>query len=134
MIEPALIQIRFSDIDLMGHVNNAVYLSYLEYTRVHYFNQMLDENWNWETNGIILAHTEISYRRPIVLNDKPEIQMKIGRVGDKSFTFHYSIFVDGKIMSNASSTLVCYNTLLKSSITIPLLMRESFMQLEKFQT
>ena len=46
MIEPAKIQIRYSDIDLMGHVNNAVYLNYFEYTRVYYLDQLLGKNWD----------------------------------------------------------------------------------------
>ena len=133
MIEPAAIQIRFSDIDVMGHVNNAVYLSYLEYTRVHYFKQILSESWDWTTNGIILAHTEVSYLSPILLNDQPMIHMKIGKTGNKSFTLHYTILVEGKIMSKASSTLVCYNTHLRKSIPIPLLMKESFLHLKTFQ-
>ena len=43
MIEPVQIQIRFADIDAMGHVNNAVYLSYFEFTRVHYFSELLGD-------------------------------------------------------------------------------------------
>ena len=38
-IKPAEIQVRFADIDVLGHVNNAIYLSYFEMTSVHYFNE-----------------------------------------------------------------------------------------------
>ena len=48
MIKPAKISVRFADCDMMGHVNNAVYLSYFEEARMHYFAQMVDENWNWK--------------------------------------------------------------------------------------
>ena len=64
MIEPVHLQIRFADIDSMGHVNNAVYLSYFEYTRLHYFKALLPANWDWVSNGIILAQTEVSFLNP----------------------------------------------------------------------
>ena len=48
MIEPLSIQVRFSDIDAMGHVNNAVYLSYFELARVYYFEKIMNESWDWK--------------------------------------------------------------------------------------
>jgi acyl-CoA thioester hydrolase len=44
MIEPAKIQVRLTDIDILGHVNNAIYLSYFEMTRIHYFNELVGYN------------------------------------------------------------------------------------------
>ena len=133
MIEPVQIQIRFADIDSMGHVNNAVYLSYFEFTRVYYFNKLLGKNWDWETKGIILAHTELSFIKPIELNDRAFIEMTIGNIGNKSFTFHYTVCVDGQITTKGSSTLVAFNTKLQQSISIPAEMRTSFDALNKFQ-
>ena len=134
MIEPVQIQIRFADIDSMGHVNNAVYLSYFEFTRVYYFNKLLGKNWDWETKGIILAHTELSFIKPIELNDRALIEMTIGNIGNKSFTFHYTVSVDGQITTKGSSTLVAFNTKLQKSISIPAEMRTSFDALNKFQS
>mgnify|MGYP001163876745 FL=1 len=133
MIEPVQIQIRFADIDAMGHVNNAVYLSYFELTRVHYFNKLLGENWDWETKGIILAHTELSFIKPIELNNEAFIEMEIGNIGTKSFTFHYTIKVDGQITTKGSSTLVAFNTQLQKSIPIPAEMKASFGSLNAFE-
>ena len=133
MIEPVQIQIRFADIDSMGHVNNAVYLSYFEFTRVYYFKALLGENWDWETKGIILAHTELSFIKPIELNDKAFIEITIGNIGNKSFIFHYAIRVDGQLTTKGSSTLVAFNTKLQKSIAIPSEMRASFDALKVFQ-
>lgn len=133
MIEPVQIQIRFADIDSMGHVNNAVYLSYFEFTRVYYFNEILGKNWDWESKGIILAHTELSFIKPIELNDEAFIEMEIGNIGTKSFTFHYTIRVDGEPTTKGSSTLVAFNTKLQESIAIPTEMKASFKALKVFQ-
>ena len=133
MIKPVQIQIRFADIDSMGHVNNAVYLSYFEFTRVYYFNEILGKNWDWESKGIILAHTELSFIKPIELNDEAFIEMEIGNIGTKSFTFHYIIRVDGEPTTKGSSTLVAFNTKLQESIAIPSVMKASFKDLKVFQ-
>ena len=133
MIKPVQIQIRFADIDSMGHVNNAVYLSYFEFTRVYYFNEILGKNWDWESKGIILAHTELSFIKPIELNDEAFIEMEIGNIGTKSFTFHYTIRVDGEPTTKGSSTLVAFNNKLQESIAIPSEMKASFKDLKVFQ-
>ena len=129
MVEPVKLQIRFSDIDSMGHVNNAVYLSYFEYTRVYYFKALLSKAWDWESNGIILAHTEVSFLSPLLLNDKANVEMRIGQIGTKSFTLHYIIRVKNKILTKGASTLVCYNSKKQESIVIPLQMKEALAKL-----
>ena len=39
---------RFNDCDLMGHVNNAIYLTYIEEARIFFFNQILERDWDWK--------------------------------------------------------------------------------------
>ena len=131
MIKPVEIQIRFSDIDVMGHVNNATYLSYFEYTRMYYFEKLLDLNWNWEQYGILLVKNEVEYLRPILLNDKPIVEMYIGHIGNKSFTFHYEVRIKDEVYTKALSTIVCYNSVKKQTIVIPEKMKDSFTKLKK---
>lgn len=131
MIKPAEIQIRYSDIDVMGHVNNAVYLSYFEYTRIHYFEKLLGPKWDWKRNGIILVRNEVEYIQPIVLQDKPMIEMYIGNMGNKSFTLHYEIIVNQTVCTKALSKLVCFDGQKNKSIAIPEKMKESFTLLKK---
>ena len=132
MIEPVKIQIRFSDIDVIGHVNNATYLSYFEYTRMYYFEKLLGLKWNWDEQGILLVRNEVEYLKPILLNDKPIVEMYIGNIGNKSFTFHYEIRVNNQIYTKALSKLVCYNSRESKSILIPEKMIKSFSKLNKY--
>ncbi len=132
MIKPPEIQIRFADIDVLGHVNNAVYLSYFEYTRVYYFEKMLGRKWNWKESGVLLIKNEVEYVKPVLLTDRPQIEMFIGKIGNKSFTFHYEIRVNGVLYTKALSTLVCYNQKENKTIPIPDTMKDSFEQLKKF--
>ena len=107
MIEPVKIQIRFSDIDVMGHVNNATYLSYFEYTRMYYFEKLLGLEWNWNEHGILLVRNEVEYLKPIFLNDQPIIEMFIGQIGNKSFTFHYEVSVRAVSYTHLTLPTIC---------------------------
>ena len=117
------INIRFADIDSMGHVNNATYLSYFEEARIDYFEKSFEGEWDWQKDGIILVKNEIEYMVPIFLNDKVEILTKIINVGTKSFTFSYEVFKssqNGEILcSRGSSILVSYDNVKMVSKPIP---------------
>ena len=132
MINPPEIQIRFADIDVMGHVNNAVYLSYFEYTRVYYYEKLVVKKWDWKNNGTILIKNEVEYLKPILLSDKPKIEMFIGKIGNKSFTFHYEIRVNGTLYTKALSIMVSYNQFDKKTIQIPDEMKSSFSLLKPY--
>lgn len=109
MIKPAKIQVRFADCDLMGHVNNAVYLSYFEMARMHYFEQIIDSNWNWKKQGIVLLKNTVEYKGPVFLHDEPEIFVTVSYIGNKSFTMNYILKVNNDIKTLGESVLVCFD-------------------------
>jgi acyl-CoA thioester hydrolase len=119
LITPAKIQVRFSDIDVMGHVNNAIYLSYFEMARVHYFKEILGMNWDWETDGILLVRNEIDYISPIYLHDEPFIYISIDHIGTKSFTLTYEIKVSERIVTKGKSVMVSFNNVKNCTQAIP---------------
>lgn len=87
------IQIRFSDVDMMGHVNNATYLHYVESARMDYFINVLKEN-DWKKYGLIVGRTEIDYLMPIHLGDKLEIYTACESIGNKSIRFIYELVIE----------------------------------------
>ena len=125
MIEPAKIQVRFSDLDVMGHVNNSVYLSYFEMARVHYFAKILGLKWDWNRYGIILVRNEIDYIYPIILHQKPLIYINLESIGNKSFTLSYEIKVDDNIVTKGKSVMVSFDSVQSKSIPIPEVMRNA---------
>lgn len=85
------IQIRFSDVDRLNHVNNACYLNFFELGRVRYFNDVFNPDGNrnlidWNTRGFVLARTEINHINPIFLNDEVYCYTKVIKLGNKSLT------------------------------------------------
>jgi acyl-CoA thioester hydrolase len=129
MITPAKIQVRFSDLDVMGHVNNSVYLSYFEMTRVHYFKELVGENWDWKKEGVLLVRNEIDYLKPILLNDEPEIFMFLEKIGEKSISLLYEIKVKNEIHTKGKSVLVCFNAETGKTILVPKAMVEALQRL-----
>lgn len=83
------IEVRFRDCDAMGHVNNAVYLSYLEQARVAFWHRLTG------TSGIprsfILARAEIDFKAPATLGDRVVVALRVEAVGRTSFTLAYDV-------------------------------------------
>lgn len=90
------IEVRFADIDAMGHVNNAIYLSYFEQARMHFFAELIGGEWDWSKDGIVLGRNEVDYRHPVFLNDRVEVETRCEAVGDKSMTVSYEVYSYGR--------------------------------------
>lgn len=131
MIRPAKIQVRFRDCDMMGHVNNAVYLSYFEQARMHYFEQLIGADWDYKKDGILLVKNEVEYLKPVILHDVPEIFVHLVEIGEKSFTFGYEVQVSGEIRSKGISKLVCFDFESKKSVKVYPRMKTAFQKLKK---
>lgn len=117
------IQVRFVDIDKLGHVNNATFLSYFETARVQYFRDVIGDIIDWIKTGLIIAKTTIEYKIPVVLEDEVYAYTKITRFGNKSFEIsNYLAKKSGNeemLCCEATSTLVCVNYDTKETVLIP---------------
>lgn len=86
------IQIRFKDVDKMGHVNNVNHLTYVELARIRYFEEVIKADGHWSKDlGVILARTEIDYKSPIFLHDNVSVYSRCGKIGSKSLTTEFAI-------------------------------------------
>ena len=79
------VQIRFNDIDIAAHVNNAVYQNYFDLAKIHFFESVFAETIDWKIRGLVLAHIEIDYYNPTYLNDDIIVESSISSLGTKSF-------------------------------------------------
>lgn len=126
------VNVRFADIDVMGHVNNAVYLSYFEEARIAFFEKLIGDNWNWTDHGILVARNEIDYKVPIVLSDRPRINTWCSRIGTTSLTIHYEVLIERNshelIACTGSTVIVCYDYRQKKTMEVPLEWRQRIMR------
>jgi len=98
------IPVQYRDLDPQGHVNNAVYASYLETARVDYLEAMSDIAA--EDISFVIANLEISYERPMTKEDDPTVALWVSHLGDSSCTMEYEIRVDGTVTATADTTMV----------------------------
>ncbi|HLE54711.1 MAG TPA: thioesterase family protein [Thermoplasmata archaeon] len=114
------IQMRFRDIDGMGHVNNAVYLSYCELARTQFY---LKHNFKRSLHEIdfILAHVDIDYVSVAEWGDRVQIAVWPSKLGTSSFTLSYEITEkkSGRLIARSTSVLVSYDYAAKKSKPIP---------------
>ncbi len=115
------IQLRFIDIDAMGHVNNSVYLSYFELGRLEFFKNILNVKTERDFSFII-ARCEVNYYKPIDLKS-PGIYLNMwcGDFGKKSFKFFYEITDSERAIKFADglSVQVFYDYTSQQTIPIP---------------
>ncbi|MUW13827.1 acyl-CoA thioesterase [Halorubrum sp. CBA1125] len=105
MVYATEIPVRFRDVDALGHVNNAVYATYLEQARVEYIRDVLGADVT--TEPTVLASLTIDYRRPVELaDDAVTVTVAVDDVGRSSLTMSHEIRVDDGVAAEAEGTLV----------------------------
>ena len=107
--------VRFRDLDGMGHVNNAVFSTYLEQARLAWFG----EDEEMPLRDVILARTEIDFRDQVGVGEVVEIGVRPVRVGTKSFELEYELRAYGRTVAEAKSVLVGYDYERAQSTRVP---------------
>jgi acyl-CoA thioester hydrolase len=102
-------RVRFRDCDAMGHVNNAVFSTYLEEARIDVLGGL---------RPFILARVEIDFRSQLRAGEEIEIATRCSRVGTKSFDLEHEIRTDGRVVAEARSVLVAYDYETESSVPL----------------
>jgi acyl-CoA thioester hydrolase len=112
--------VRFRDADGFGHVNNAVYLTYVEQARIAYLvDRGVFTRPTQDEMSMILARAEIDFRTPLAVGEEVEIAVRTARVGNKSFALEYELHVDSRVVAEAVTVLVAYDYERDVTVTIP---------------
>jgi acyl-CoA thioester hydrolase len=115
------IETRFADFDMMGHVNNAVYFTFMEIARTKYWANAI--KWDWKKTGVIVANASLDYIKPILIDDKVHMYVRTSRIGTSSFDLEYLLvkMKDGNevVCSKGKTVCVAFDYLTKNSTPIP---------------
>lgn len=124
--------VRFADVDSMGHVNHAKYLTYMEQARICYARDILGWGGTFKTLGMILASISVDYKLPIQFGETVRVLSRVTRLGTKSFDMAYIIKreADSTIFATAHSVLVAYDYLTEQSVPMPNDWREKVLAFE----
>ena len=113
------IEMRFSDLDLYGHVNGVVYFQYLEAARVRLMSDQFQE-LTGKGLQLLVARAECDYKVPILFGDRVVVSVTIPRIGTSSFDLEYRIH-DGadRTFATARTVMVCYDSGNSTTIPVP---------------
>ena len=127
------IQIRFNDIDILGHVNNAVYQHFYDLARKKYFEEIIGEQLNWQIFGMVLASISIEYSNAIRLDESISVRTGIEMIGEKSLTMIQELYntKTGELKSQNRAVLVGYSASNNRTAPVPESWKEKIFEYEK---
>jgi len=125
------IEPRFRDTDAMGHVNNAVYISYLEVGRQQYWKQFGPKQ-PYNRVPFVMAHLDVSFRSPAHVGEVLRVSLRTSWVSRSSFGMDYEIRVlgDDRLVLEAQTTQVTYDWKTDGSMPVPEELRTGLERIE----
>ena len=114
------VQIRFSDVDQLGHVNNSVYFSLYDLAKTNYMTEVFDEP-KLDMMVVVVANINANFLVPIFFSDKIVIETTTVQLGNKSFTLYQrAIDVEsGMVKCECRTIMVVYDMATKEPVVIP---------------
>lgn len=114
------VQIRFSDVDSFGHVNNAVYWSYFDVGRLDYLHRLFADDFELLDETVIIVHVEADYKVQTRLKDAIAVRTGITGIGERSLKMHQEIVntETGAVHASSTSVLSGFSKTLQKSIPI----------------
>ena len=116
------VEVRYSDLDPQGHLNNARYLTYFEQARINYvIHTGLWDGKSFLDIGIIIASAQINFLAPVVFGQQVHVGVGVTRLGNKSLTLEYCLrdSQTGQELANGSTVVVAYDYHNQKTIPIP---------------
>lgn len=118
------VQRRFSDLDPLGHINNVVYLDYMQEARVAFLAALrggLPAEWTQ-----VVVTNQITYKKPLHLSPEPAIvEIWVPRVGGASYDFSYRVLDEHGVETAVAHTVMAnFDPDTESAQRIPEPMRE----------
>ena len=113
-------QLRFSDVDRFGHVNNSVYFSLFDMSKERYFMDVVGKDALQQVS-IVVANINANFLAPIYYPDEIVIQTSVVHLGNKSFTLRQrAVNVRTKeVKCDCRTVMVCFDMNDKVSIPMP---------------
>jgi acyl-CoA thioester hydrolase len=131
------ITVRYGDLDPQGHVNNACYLTYFQEGRIAYVQHLgLWDGQSFLNIGIILADSQVTFKKPILYGQPVQVGVRVSRLGNKSLTMEYCLedTQTGVELATGSSVLVTYDYSQQASIPLPDSWRQTISAFEGLST
>jgi acyl-CoA thioester hydrolase len=129
------VQIRFNDIDGLGHVNNTTIQEYFDLGRVEYFKTVFGGKVNWNEFAAIIASIKTDFVFPVFINDSLVVKTKITHIGSKSMhLLQHLTCEEGHLKATCESVMVGFDHKIQSSAVITKEWKKLINNVEKDKT
>ncbi|MBA4602269.1 acyl-CoA thioesterase [Thermoactinomyces mirandus] len=123
------IEVRPTEIDVMGHVNNAKYLEYMEWSREDWYNRM-ELPFDVFTDmgvGTVTVNININYRKEALLGQKLTVSTEPLCKGRTSYVLKHEICnEEGELVADAEVTSVTIDLKKRKSVELPEKLAKAF--------
>jgi len=126
--------VQWGDQDAFGHVNNTIYFRWFESARIEYMNRLgLDDLYEKERVGPILASIKCDYRRQLHFPDTVRIGARVSRLGRSSIGMEHRLVSESQnaVVAEGDSTLVVFDYKTQQSCPIPEALRAAIEAFEQ---
>lgn len=128
-------QIRFSDVDQFGHVNNSVYFALYDLAKTTYVKDVLGDSVDWRRMGIVVANINANFLLPVFFDDKIKIETSTVHLGNKSFTLQQRAVTEdtGEVKCECRTVMVMFDLETKKPMQIPEEFKDTIREYEECQ-
>ena len=116
------LQMRWNDMDALGHVNNAIFVTYFETGRGHYMLEACP-GWDWHKHMFLIGNVNVNFHKELLMSaEKAEVWVRTSKIGNKSFTIDYAVVSqkNGETILHASgqTTQIMFDTKTRKTIAV----------------
>jgi acyl-CoA thioester hydrolase len=111
------LQVRLRDLDHMKHVNNSVYATYMEQSRMDYFADVL--GLGIEDIEMAVVSSRIEFKKQVRYGGELTVEVRVPELGDSSFPFEYRFLDDGEVAATAETVQVVLDSEGEAARPIP---------------
>jgi len=102
-------RVRFGELDVLGHVNNAAYLRWFENLRIHYLQEYGLFDYDTTPPKIVLRSVGLGFLREVKLHDTYILTGRTIEMRTSSFTMNYGVWVNGTLTTTGDAVVVSLN-------------------------
>lgn len=129
------VQIRFNDIDILGHLNNVVYFSLFDTAKAEYLQQVMEGTMDWRRVETVIANINCNFMASAYYGESINVYTRCSEMGKRAFTLE-QVMVNADTMqvkAVCSTVMVSYDPDLGITVDISDRARHGIEKLEKRQ-
>lgn len=104
------VQLRFNDIDVLGHLNNGIYFSFYDLGKLRYFESVRPSLQALKEIDLVVANVNANFIAPVFLHEEIVVQTRTASIGNKSIKLYQQVAsTQGVVKSTCETILVGFD-------------------------